>query len=152
MLAALLVSALAPTAGGCMFLQRPSPEVVFVIPNGYRGVVILSAEDPEGVDAAPVDNVITLRVGEDGKVSVRGKLPTLEWHQPEARYENGMPLPMSKMSEKIADDVVAFRPMGLKGDKEDWYLVGTYEDLGKAFEKKDGFKFEGVKKKPPTGQ
>jgi hypothetical protein len=152
MLAALLVSVLVPMAGGCTFPHSPGPELVFIIPKGYRGIVILSAEDPGGVDATPVNNLITLRVGGDGKVSVRGELPTLEWHRPSAVYEDGTPLPMPKMSEKLADDVVAFRPMGLKGDKEDWYLVGTYEDLDKAFEKKDGFKFEGVKKKPSPNQ
>ena len=35
----------------------------------------------------------------------------------------------------------ALRAAGLAGDKEDWYVVGTYDDLRRAMEDKRGFKF-----------
>ncbi len=130
------------TAGSCMWPHTPGPELVLVLPDGYRGLVILSSEDPGGEDAAPVDNVVTLHVSSEGRASVKGKLPTLEWHRVAARHKDGSPVPVSRDDGGgVADDAVALRPVGLDEGGQDWYVVGTFEDLKKAAEKKRGFKF-----------
>lgn len=132
---------LLPVAAGCTLLQDRSPEVLFVIPDGYRGLVILDSYDAEGADATPVNNVITLLVNEDGHVSVKGALPTVEWHRLSARYAGGGQIPVPTPSASVSDDDIALRTVGLYENKQDWFVVGTSEDLKIAQEKKRGFKW-----------
>lgn len=128
-------------AVGCRLLQGPSSEVLFVIPDGFRGLVILDSYDAEGSDATPVDNVITLRINRDGHVSVKGALPTVEWHRLAARYANGERIPIPSPSVGVADEEIAFRSVGLFENRQDWFIVGTNEEFKSALEKKHGFKY-----------
>jgi len=98
-------------------------------------------KQPGGLSYDRTKNNITFEFPESGVLDIQGDAPTLDWHHVTARYQNGKLIPVVQPDRVISADEIALRPAGLLGNKEDWYVVGTYDDLKHAMEEKRGFKF-----------
>jgi hypothetical protein len=114
----------------------------YVVPDGFSGILKLRAEARNGIKLVETDGQIVLTFPQSGTLDVKGKLPTLEWHKPTARFADGAGIPIAGSSQgKVADDVVALRGLGIKNNNtESWYLIGTARELPKAMEQFDGFR------------
>ncbi len=112
----------------------------FVIPNGFSGVLRLRAGSAEGAVLQATNGWITMVFPVSGTLDVQGKLPTIEWHKPVARFADGAPIPIPGPATSVPDDVVALRGLGIKNNNtEDWYLVGKADQMQDAMNKFYGF-------------
>lgn len=118
-----------------------TPQVVFVFPDGFRGTARIRSKQANGASYVQTEHSTTLEFPASGVLDLRDELPTLAWHQISAKYKSGKPIPIVEAQSKISDLDVALRPAGLFENVEDWYVVGTYEDLKRTMEEKRGFKF-----------
>lgn len=122
---------------GC---QNRSMTLEFVVPNGFSGVLKLRANSANGVELMPTNGVIALVFPASGTLDVKGKLPTLEWHKPIARFADGTPIPIPGPNTNVADNTLALRGLGIKNNNsESWYLVGTADQMQDAMNKFYGF-------------
>ena len=131
------------------FCSSATPEIVLIFPDNFRGTAKLRADQPKGLKLDRTRSEIELRFPQSGILDIQDHLPTLDWHHVSAKYESGEKLPVDQPDNKISDSQTALRPAGLVGDKEDWYVVGTYDDLKRAMDEKRGFKFPPEKSGTP---
>jgi hypothetical protein len=122
------------------FCSNATPEIVLIFPDNFRGTAKLRAGQPNGLKFDRAQSEIELRFPPSGILDLQDHLPTLDWHRLSAKYESGEKLPIDQPENKVSDSQVALRSAGVIGDKEDWYVVGTYDDLKSAMEQKRGFK------------
>ena len=127
------------------FCSSATPEIVLIFPDNFRGTAKLRAGQPNGLKLDRTQSEIELRFPRSGILDLQDRLPTLDWHRVSAKYESGEKLPIDQPDNKMSDSQIALRPAGLVGDKEDWYVVGTYDDLKSAMDEKRGFKFPAEK-------
>ena len=102
-------------------------QIEYVIPNDFRGIDKLRGETIDGESGHDSRRVV-LRFPASGMLRIRRPLPTLEWHNPVAYYEDGRSIPVTSPILSVSEDVVALRSVGRKDNVEDWYVVGTDED------------------------
>ncbi len=95
---------------------------------------------PNGVSINATNNVITLVFPESGVLDIRSRVPSEEWHIPTARYQSGKPLTVVTDGAGNRSEI-ALRSVGSVNNKEEWFVIGTFDDLKAAKEKKDGFKW-----------
>jgi hypothetical protein len=126
----------------------PSPELIYIFPDGFRGIAIVRSNKPSGVSVKPSGGVVTLIFPASGILDIRGDDPIHDWHRPSARYVSGETIPAASANpdRPISDDVVGLRTVGSKGesadgDEETWYVVGTFDELKKAVAKMRGFEY-----------
>jgi hypothetical protein len=124
------------------FRERPLT-VQYVFPDGFHGIAKLQSHQPTGVTLVPVNGVITLNFPPSGEIRISGELPTVGWHKPIARYQNGKTIGVVEPPNSVSDSDIALRPLGLKDNVEDWYLVGTATEIRAALARKNGFDFKG---------
>jgi hypothetical protein len=114
----------------------------FVVPTGFSGVIKLKARSSEGIELRPTNQWITLVFPASGELEIKGKLPTLEWHKPVARFADGKSIPIPGPAASVPDDAVALRGLGKKNDNtEAWYLVGRADQMQDAMDQFRGFHF-----------
>jgi hypothetical protein len=122
---------------GC---QEKTITLEFIVPNGFSGVLKLRAGSAEGATLAATNEVISLVFPASGTLDIKGKLPTLEWHRPVARFADGTRIPIPWGGTSVPDDVIAIRGLGIKSkNTEDWYLVGKADQVQEAMNKFYGF-------------
>src|SRR2546421_2759724 len=88
---------------GC---RAHSLTVEFVFPDGFRGVAKVRSGQTPGITPVATNETITLVFPSSGVLDIQGKLPTLDWHKPIARYRNGKALPVLTPPNQIQDDTV----------------------------------------------
>lgn len=121
---------------GCQ--EKPSPTVVLVFPDDYRGVAILRWNQPEGIKLNTNDQSYTLHIPSSGALSIRGKNLMVDWYVQQARYEGGRPLKQGDQHTKDEDGIYLW-DMGVNTDgSESWYVVGQAKDRDGVLEKKMG--------------
>ena len=113
----------------------------YVFPDGFSGIAKLCSNKPTGVTLVATNGVITLAFPPSGILDIKGKLPTLDWHRPIARYQNGKTIPVVTPPNKVSDDEIALRGLGLKNNVESWYLVGKFDEVRAALTQKNGFEY-----------
>ncbi len=116
----------------------------FILPNGFRGIVKLQCGHFEGISIRATNNTLSLVVPETGVLTIKESLPTTDWHLTEACYANGNFIPVVDSGYRSANSI-AFRTVGSNGTCEEWFVVGTFEELKAAKEKQDGFKWPSSK-------
>lgn len=120
--------------------QKKSMTLEFVIPNGFSGVLKLRANPANGVELTATNGLVALVFPASGTLDVKGKLPTLEWHKPVARFADGTTIPIPGPSASVPDNTLALRGLGIKNNNtESWYLVGTADQMQDAMNKFYGF-------------
>ncbi len=118
--------------------EKPSPTVVLVFPDGFRGVAILRWKQPEGIKLSPGELNYTLHIPSSGVLGIQGKNMMVDWHRQEARYASGRPLPQGDQHTKDEESVYLW-DMGLNADaSECWYVVGQAKDIDGVRERKMG--------------
>ena len=123
------------------FCSSSTPEIVFLFPNNFRGTAKIRAEQPNGLKLGRTQSNVEFQFPQSGVLDIQDRLPSLEWHRVSAKYESGEKILIVQPDNEVSDSQMALRPAGLAGEKEDWYVVGTYDDLKRAMEEKRGFKF-----------
>ena len=98
-------------------------------------------EETEGVSVLPTNGIRQYFIPADGVLKIKEKLPTYEWHSSSARRNSGVSIPVDHPPVVISHETIALRSVGSVGDKEAWFVVGTYGDAAKAQEKMRGFKW-----------
>lgn len=130
----------------CVSCDDDAINIRYIVPDGYRGILILKGNDRNGVDVGRTNNTVVLSFPDDGVLRVKGKLPVLKWHQLKAFYRNGTPIPVMTVRHSVPSDSIALRPLGVTNDEmESWDELGTESDLvqghaamvNKALEKPD---------------
>lgn len=102
----LIVWMLLSTLGtGC---ERHSPLVHFILPQGFRGAIVVYVNQLDGLVLANTRGVYECRIPETGILKVRGEEPFYSWHRKRASYEDGTMIPVAQETENLADHVVAF--------------------------------------------
>lgn len=114
--------------------------LLFEFPDGFQGIVRLRGYEDNGLILNATNGVVVLPFPKTGVLTIKGELPTTRWHCWVARYEGGQSIPVATPDSTIAAEIIALRSVGGK-NKEEWFVVGTYEDLKAAIEKRDGFKW-----------
>lgn len=140
------VGALALAALLLTCCQRADMEIVYVFPEGFRGVAKIRSRRPEGLALRPQREganrqVLTLQFPASGVLDIRGESPTLDWYSPSARYADGTAIPVAGFGGKVAEDAVALRGMGGIINDEEWYVVGTFADQLKAAAERHAYKY-----------
>jgi hypothetical protein len=122
---------------GC---QKKSMTLELVVPNGFSGVLKLRANSANGVELTATNGLVVLVFPASGTLDVKGKLPTLEWHKPVARFADGTTIPIPGPSASVPDNTLALRGLGIRNNNtESWYLVGTADQMQDAMNKFYGF-------------
>ena len=117
-----------------------SLELENVVPNGFTGVINLRAEAPGGINLQVTNGKMVLFFPSSGVLEHKGKLPTLEWHRPVARFADGTPIPIAGSDTSVSDSVVALRGLGIKNkNTESWDFVGTASQMQEAMNVFYGF-------------
>ena len=118
--------------------------IVFIFPTNFRGTAKILGNRPLGIRPDRVESKITLKFPESGILEIQDELPTLKWHSTVAMYESGEKFPTDADADPNAipdDNQIALRSAGVKGNSEDWFVVGTKADLKHTMDEKRGFKF-----------
>src|SRR4051812_36287508 len=84
------------------------PIVIYVVPNGYRGIIQVRAEQPLGQRAKQASGNYVLQVANDGHIDIVEPLPTTDWHQKVIRYRDGTPITNWHNGDGIPADAVVF--------------------------------------------
>jgi hypothetical protein len=118
----LLVYAVTHTGLGC---QSQSGRVHFIVPNGYRGAVLIYTNQPDGITLEVRDGRYVCEIPETGILRIKGNGPFYKWHSTTASFANGDPILLAHEPERLTENAVAFwsggsRPGGLVYD-----FIGT---------------------------
>ena len=81
----LLLVAVTVPFGLIAYHNRSGYPIVLVIPDDYRGPVLLIIDRERGVDVPLRDGVYEYRIPEGGKLLIRDDQPFCQWH-PITRY------------------------------------------------------------------
>lgn len=112
---------------GC---EMRTPTIEFVLPDGYRGKVIMFVDPMNGVPLRPRDGFVRIVIPASGVLKVKDDAILAHWHTPKARYANGTPIPYEPNGNGRPNE-----PMLIDGNSgvEDgiavhWFYVGTTSD------------------------
>jgi hypothetical protein len=108
-------------------------DVVYVVPDGYSGILKLRSKQSNGQETEWKDNRVTYMFSSNGVVDIKGTLPTKKWHALSARFKSGTILPVAGPGLDLPKDAIALRALGLTPDGlESWDVVGTEDDMVRA--------------------
>jgi hypothetical protein len=126
----------------CLTSCRQKPiTIVYVVPTGFRGAFSV-CQDQSGIENVQWSgNVAVITVASNGSAHTHSALPSQKWHDAKARYSDGTDLPVALSS--TGDNTVALRRIPPRANEfnKEWLVVGGREDLRRALEKLDGFKW-----------
>jgi hypothetical protein len=128
-----LFAALAVALSGC---ERPSSRLHFVVPDSSPAILRIRSHRPNGVFLKPTNGILELHFSSEGFCDVQGELPTFRWHSISASYSTRGPIPWVQFPAQNSSDFIGLRSLGLKDNVEDWYVVGTIDDVREAMNKK----------------
>jgi hypothetical protein len=114
--------------------QRPGRDVMFILPDGYRGRFEIALDHKDGNAPPLVDGKWILRIPETGRL----RLNTLDifqsWHSQSAFYRSGQRIPMGYYQNCSPDDLACRSA----GSYDNWlgmrvvaYVIGTENELEK---------------------
>lgn len=133
----LLVVAVAVPFGLIAYHNRTGFPIVVIVPDNYRGPVLLVIDRDGGVDVPLRDGVYEYRIPASGKLLIRNDQPFRVWHNEKAVYASGKPLPM-KIENNLPADMIVLHSLGSGshtkyGTTEEYieYFVGTQAELRK---------------------
>jgi hypothetical protein len=100
---------------GC---QSRSDRIHFVIPDGFRGGILIYVNQPEGIKLKKNAGVYTCCIPDNGILRIVDDGPFFEWHKVSAAFMNGDPLPVANEPQLLPKETVAFWTYGSrqKGD------------------------------------
>jgi hypothetical protein len=111
---------------------RAAIPVRFIIPDGYRGEVIIYYDEPAGNELPTADGVLVVQVPGSGILHIKDKGPFFSAHTVTASYASGQDLPYGFGAGSVGDDMVAFRDLG-SGVRDHvryvHYFVGTKKEM-----------------------
>jgi hypothetical protein len=111
----------------------------FIIPTSFSGILKLRADSPTGVELVASNETISLVFPASGTLDVTGRLPILDWHRPIARFADGTRISIPGPAATVQDETIALRRLGVRNNKEAWYLVGKLDQMQDAINKFYGF-------------
>jgi len=123
-------------ATGC---DRPALQLQFNVPDGYVGILKIRSHHREGVALRPTNGVIDIHFTTNGTCDIQGELRTLQWHQICARYATRGSVQWIQFPDQTPQDAVGLRSLGLKDNVEDWYVIGTMQNVRAGMDQKYGF-------------
>jgi hypothetical protein len=116
-----------------------TPTINLVVPDGYRGIIILVSSG-DGAEGEWKDKTVTFRIPESGKLAIRdGELIGHKLHNLTAEYDSGKHLPVDGEPGLTADDEHVLRKAGdnvlnamegksMKTMFVKYFIVGTYKE------------------------
>ena len=110
---------------GVVGCSTDSPTLIFILPDGFKGLVRISEDKNNGLDLRVKNGEYTVEIPQSGNLVVRSFKPFNHWHKEKARYKSG---------ETILDQTSTSATMNLFFDLPYveshgiYYLVGTKED------------------------
>ena len=113
--------------------------ITYIVPNGFRGIIKIHAERHDGATSRTASGDFMLRIPDSGELAILEPLPTTEWHQKIIRTRDGTPIVEWHNGERIPDTAIVFRPVTRISSTEEWFVVGTLDDVGAALKKAHGF-------------
>src|SRR5258708_702940 len=81
-----IILAAATSIAGC---NHDTHTVVFTLPDGYNGLVLLSEDKTGGVELPFSNGTYHVEVPRTGKLALRSMKPFVRWHKEIARYQSG---------------------------------------------------------------
>jgi hypothetical protein len=124
--AILLIAVLGITA---IHLYRySSPTVVFTVPNGFSGLVLIEGDWINGVRLQRKDGEYLVEVPESGKLTVKSLKPLMAWHKERAHFKDGRKLPTEGLYD---DNEIGLFPITYVAGKGVFYFVGSRRDYNK---------------------
>jgi hypothetical protein len=128
----LLATLVAILLAGC---ERPSPEIHYVFPNGYRGAFIIYTNRADGVELNCIRNKYVCVIPQSGTLQVKGSGPFYNWHTTTAAFADGTTMPHGYYyDQKLPPNVVAFWDGGARPDGMLYDFIGTPSEAAQ-FEK-----------------
>jgi hypothetical protein len=136
-----LLAAVAVPFGLIAYDSRSGHPIVLVVPDDYRGPLLLVIDREHGVDVPLRDGVYEYRMPDSGRMLIRGDEPFRQWHSFRAVYAGGKPIPMADEGD-LPPDLIALHSLGSgmrtgDGTTEEFieFFVGTQAGLKKHAER-----------------
>ena len=107
---------------------RQSYVIEYVFPVDFKGSFALIAESRDGAKIKRRDNVLVMDVPTSGVLRITDPLPTHNWHRSRAYYSDGRALQIAGPGTPVPPESIALRRVATFENKEEWYVVGTYEE------------------------
>lgn len=111
--------------------SRDTPTIVFVFPDGFKGLILFATNTVTGVDLPRVNGQYNIEVPENGKITVKNFKLFTQWHKVIVRYKNGEEIAYETATND-ADIELNALPFG--PDAGCYYFLGTLAEQ-KAFSK-----------------
>jgi len=124
---AICIATSAALVSGCM---TKTPTVEFVLPDGYRGKVILYVDRVSGVDLRARQNLVSISIPVSGVLGIKDDAVLARWHTLRARFQNGTRIPYAPNgdggvnSPMLIDGSSSTRD----GTRVHWCYIGTTKD------------------------
>jgi hypothetical protein len=116
-------------------------QLQITVPNGYRGILKIYQNQTDGIVIPIKSGKIELNFDSRGILRLRGETPSLRWHTTSARYADGTEIPVIEFPAETPATKFGLRGFGGVKNDEDWYVIGTLDDVKAAQELRDGFKW-----------
>jgi hypothetical protein len=107
---------------GC---QSRSEHLHYVLPNDFRGAIVIFTERADGETLPKEGNRYICRIPANGMLQVKGKGPCYQWHTTSAAFENGQVIPVANEPQSIGPDTVAFWGCGSRSGGMVYDFIGT---------------------------
>ena len=96
---------------GC---ESRSDHIHFVVPDGFRGAIIIYPNQPEGLSLKKKNGRYICVVPDNGMLRISDKGPFFRWNSLSASFVNGDPIVVAQEPERLSKDTVAFWPHGCR--------------------------------------
>lgn len=114
-------------SGGCADRKNEKPKVVFILPEGFRGVFKV-VQNNQGKMVASDSGTIFIIVPSDGIVSLKNREFLYDWHGIEAKFISGEMLYNADASEPKENETAFFSLWAESDNGPIFYLVGSKKD------------------------
>ena len=117
---------------------RDSPTMLFILPNGFSGLFVISEDRNNGVILDRTNNAYPLEIPENGRLAVKSFAPFNHWHKVSAKFKDGKNLPVAtttRTSEIALHELPSVGGIGI------YYFVGSQSEFDAISRKHDFYKF-----------
>jgi hypothetical protein len=110
-------------------VSQPIRSIILIVPDNYRGLLLLQLNDPNGVTVPTVNDNATVTFPSSGTVVATSDLGWSEWHNTYLRYSNGTSIPIIEADDSKVVGVVG--RVGTRAGPHDqvYIVVGDAQDL-----------------------